>query len=114
MKRWIALSSSAWVSCVVCLTACGQAYETTDYVTQSAARPSPTQVPLDPLTIPKFAHELPIPREFAPKIRHHPMRYEYTVSVKESTVQMLPPGFPTTTVLAYGGEVKVPGSFRTE
>ncbi|HEU4535673.1 MAG TPA: hypothetical protein VFS00_16210, partial [Polyangiaceae bacterium] len=71
--------------------------------------PSPTQVPLDPLTIPKFAHELPIPRTFLPKeIKQNGqvIRHEYTVSVAQTTVQALPPGFPATTVLAYGGLVR--------
>ena len=33
-----------------------------------AGNPSPDQVSLDPTTIPKFAHQLPIPRVFAPKV----------------------------------------------
>jgi FtsP/CotA-like multicopper oxidase with cupredoxin domain len=33
--------------------------------------------------------------------------------VAPTTVQMLPPGFPATTVMAYGGQVRVPGSTAT-
>jgi spore coat protein A len=88
---------------------------TSNYV--SGGGPSSSQVPLDPLTIPKFAHELPIPRTFAPTVitaAGQVIRNEYTVSVKQTAVQMLPPGFPGTTVLAYGGEVTIPGSMATE
>ena len=80
--------------------------------------PSPDQVPLEPSVIPQFAHELAIPRVFAPTIVRdssgHVIRHEYTVSVAHTTVQMLPPGFPRTTVRAFGGQVKIPGSSHTE
>jgi FtsP/CotA-like multicopper oxidase with cupredoxin domain len=96
------------------ISGCGDANEAADRVKQMAGTPSVDQVLLDPLSIPKFAHELPIPRVFAPSIRHDPTRREYTISVKQTTVQLLPPGFPATTVLAYGGDVEVPNSRRTE
>ena len=80
--------------------------------------PSVDQVPLDPLDIPKFAHQLPIPRVFAPKVirdfHGNVIRHEYTISVAHTQVQMLPPGFPRTTVRAFGGQVKIPGSSQTE
>jgi len=85
---------------------------------QAVGTPSPDQVPLDPATIPKFAHELTIPRVYAPTVvtdsRGRVIRHEYTVSVRRSTAQILPPGFPATTVMAYGGNVKVAGSAATE
>jgi FtsP/CotA-like multicopper oxidase with cupredoxin domain len=74
-------------------------------------------VPLNPASIPKFAHELPIPRTFAPTLitsGGQVVRHQYTVSTAQTQVQMLPPGFPTTTVLAYGGQVKIAGSSQTE
>ncbi len=78
-----------------------------------AVAPSTGQVPLDPAAIPKFAHELAIPRVFAPTIitdiSGNVSRHEYTVSVAKERVQMLPPGFPMTTVRAFGGMVKAPG-----
>ncbi len=80
---------------------------------EPAGSPSSTQVPLDPLSIPKFAQELGVPRVFQPAVimdGELVVRHEYTVSVKQTTVQMLPPGFPSTTVLAYGGEVKLADS----
>ncbi len=80
---------------------------------QAAGPPSTTQVALDPLTIPKFAHELPIPRVFAPTVIRQGgrvIRNEYTVSVAKTTAQMLPPGFPSTTVMAYGGRVRAGGA----
>ncbi len=77
------------------------------------AAPSVDQVPLDPAAIPKFAHELSIPRVFAPtEIKDgsgQVVRHEYTVSVAKATVQMLPPPFPATRVRAFGGMVKAPG-----
>jgi FtsP/CotA-like multicopper oxidase with cupredoxin domain len=79
--------------------------------------PSASQVPLDPLTIPKFAHALPIPRTFAPTVitsSGRVVRHEYTISAARTTAQLLPPGFPATTVFAFGGQVKIPGSTATE
>ena len=84
----------------------------------STGGPSPDQQPLDPLSIPKFAHELAIPRVFAPTViknsQGQVIRHEYTVSVAHTLAQMLPPGFPRTTVRAFGGRVKIPGSSHTE
>ena len=77
---------------------------------EKAGPPSANQVPLDPAAIPKFAHQLPIPRTFAPTLISSGgqiVRHEYTVASAQTQVQMLPPGFPTTTVLAYGGRVAV-------
>ena len=74
------------------------------------------QVPLDPLTIPKFAHELTIPRVFAPTVVRdrsgQVIRHDYTVSTNAIRAQMLPPGFPRTTLWAFGGQVNIPGSTR--
>lgn len=83
----------------------------------AAGPPSASQVPLDPLTIPKFAHPLTIPRVFAPTVvtrGDRVIRHEYTVTAARIEAQLLPPGFPTTTVLAFGGQVRVPGSSATE
>lgn len=93
---------------------CGQKTESSQSLKQASAPPSTSQVALNPLTIPKFAQPLPIPRVFAPLMTGSPLRHEYTVSVKQTTVQMLPPGFPNTTVLAYGGQVKIANSSATE
>lgn len=80
--------------------------------------PSPNQMPLDPALIPMFAHELPRVPVFAPTEitngQGQVIRHEYTISVAETVVQMLPPGFPMTTVHAYGGQVKIPGSSQTQ
>jgi len=102
------------------LAACDLAEEEADEVgaaKEALGPPSANQVPLDPLTIPKFAHELTIPRVFAPTVvmqGGRVVRHEYTVSVEQMQAQLLPPGFPTTTVLAYGGPVKIPNSTQTE
>ena len=79
--------------------------------------PSASQVPLDPTTIPQFVNQLPIPRVFAPTVitqNGEVIRHEYTVNVAKTLAQMLPPAFPQTNVLAYGGQVKIPGSSATE
>jgi spore coat protein A, manganese oxidase len=82
-------------------------------VQELVGTPSVDQVPLDPGTIPKFAHQLPIPRTFAPTLITNSggqvVRHEYTVSVAHTQVQMLPPPFPMTTVRAFGGQVHTPG-----
>ena len=102
----LTLAASVW--------GCEDEPESTENVRQQSAPPSATQVPLSPLTIPKFAQPLPIPRVFAPTLTGNPVRHEYTVAVQQTTVQMLPPGFPNTTVFAYGGQVKIPNSTATE
>ena len=83
-----------------------------------AGNPSVDQEPLDPTTIPQFAHELAIPRVFAPTVvrdfRGRVIRNDYTVSVAHTKVQMLPPGYPMTTVRAFGGTVFKPNSTQTE
>jgi FtsP/CotA-like multicopper oxidase with cupredoxin domain len=83
-----------------------------------AGNPSSSQVALDPLSIPKFAHQLPIPRTFAPTLvtdsSGRVIQHKYQISVAHTQVQMLPPGFPMTTVRAFGGDVKIPGSSLTE
>jgi len=89
----------------------------TDSSAQAVGIPSTSQVPLDPATIPKFAQELTIPAVYAPTEitdrNGRVIRREYTVSMAPTTVQMLPPGFPATTVFAYGAQVKVPGTTTT-
>src|SRR5918996_2603170 len=85
----------------------------------SRASGQDVQEPLDPLTIPKYVHELPIPRVFAPSIVRDAsgrvVRHDYTVSQDVVRAQVLPaPDFPQTTVMAFGGRVRVPGSNRTE
>lgn len=67
------------------------------------------QTPLDPLTVPKFISPLPIPATFAPTVVVDPATgqttHDYTVDVTQFTQQILPAGFPATTVWGYGGNV---------
>lgn len=76
------------------------------------AQTAPT--PLDPLTIPKYVNQLEKPAVYVPKVvKNHcgkVIKHEYTVDVSEFKEQLLPPGYPKTTQLGYGGLVKVPGS----
>jgi FtsP/CotA-like multicopper oxidase with cupredoxin domain len=76
------------------------------------------QEPLDPLAIPKYVNQLPIPRVLAPTVirdsRGRVVRHDYDMSTRAIRAQVLPPNFPQTTVWAYGGRCRVPGSTRTE
>lgn len=75
--------------------------------------------PLDPTAIPKFVNELVIPPVYRPTIVKRPITdkvisHDYEVTVSQFTQQILPAGFPETTVWGYGGEVIIPetGPFR--
>lgn len=71
-----------------------------------------TVEPLDPTTIPKYVNQLTIPATYVPKVIKQygkVIRHEYTVDVMEFKQQILPPGFPKTTQLGYGGWVQLPG-----
>lgn len=80
--------------------------------------PSADQTLLDSREIPKFAHELSIPPVLAPTVVYdesgNVIRHDYSVFAARTRVQMLPPPFPKTTVLGYGGIVQMPGSNKTE
>ena len=69
--------------------------------------PEPT---LDPLLIPKYVTELPIPPVFAPRVvrdRHHETTvHKYKVTVSEFMQQVLPAPFGQTRVWGYGGRVR--------
>ena len=67
--------------------------------------------PLDPKTIPKFVNELVIPPVYEPtvvkdqstgKVKSH----NYRVTISQFTQQILPEGFPETTVWGYGSKVR--------
>lgn len=67
--------------------------------------------PLDPNSIPKYVNQLVIPPVFEPtvvkkdnKVKSH----NYRVTASEFTQQILPVGFPETTVWGYGGKVRDP------
>src|SRR5262245_7310626 len=59
--------------------------------------------PLDPNAIPKFVNELTKPPVFVPD-NPGANRLHYTVTYKSIQQQLLPPGFPSTEVYAYGGK----------
>jgi FtsP/CotA-like multicopper oxidase with cupredoxin domain len=72
----------------------------------------PGVFPLDPTTIPKFANQLTRPPVHVPVgTRREPGTGKnlplYDVTAKDIKQQVLPPGFPTTKVYAYGGQVNV-------
>jgi len=83
---------------------------------EAVGQPSPDQVPLDPTTIPQFVTQLPILPTFAPTLIRNSagqiIRAEYTITDSQTTQQMLPAGFPATTVLAMAGNVIGGGTFQ--
>lgn len=76
-------------------------------------------VPLDPLSIPKYVNQLLIPPVYKPTVvkkRKHCKKiitHNYTVTVSEFQQQILPPGYPETTVWGYGGKVTDPQTGKT-
>ena len=66
--------------------------------------------PLDPNSIPQFVNQLVIPPVFEPTIHKDPhsclISHDYVVTVSQFPQQMLPAGFPETTVYGYGGKVR--------
>jgi FtsP/CotA-like multicopper oxidase with cupredoxin domain len=71
------------------------------------------QAPLDSKTIPKYVTELAVPRAYTPTVVTDPVTgnvvsHDYTVDVTQFTQQVLPVGFPQTTVWGYGGNVTNP------
>jgi spore coat protein A len=81
----------------------------------AAGPPTADEVPLDATTIPKFVTQLPILPTWAPTVIRNGagqvIRNEYTISDLETTVQMLPAGFPSTTVFAMSGPIVGGGTF---
>jgi spore coat protein A, manganese oxidase len=59
--------------------------------------------PLDPARIPQFVNQLTKPPVHVPVMQGTTAKY--TVTAKKIRAQLLPPGFPSTTVFAYGGVV---------
>ncbi|MDR3540462.1 MAG: multicopper oxidase [Desulfosporosinus sp.] len=69
--------------------------------------------PLDPNNIPKFVSPLVIPLIYEPTLFKDPKTgkvksHDYQVTISEFTQQLLPTGFPATTVYGYEGKVRDP------
>jgi spore coat protein A len=80
---------------------------------QAVGSPSPSEVPLDPTTVPKFAQQLNIPEVWTPTPvtkNGKVVQNNYTLSVVQSQAQVLPPGLPQTVVLGYSGQAHPKGS----
>ncbi|WP_105614570.1 multicopper oxidase family protein [Vallitalea okinawensis] len=74
--------------------------------------------PLDPKLIPKYVNELEAPPVYKPRIKRSPCTgrvksHHYTISMNEFQQQLLPPGFPMTTVWGYGGNIKDPSTRKS-
>lgn len=65
-------------------------------------RAAPASDILDPNDIPKFVQPLVIPPVMPPKNDHRHDRTKYEIAVKQFQQQVLPKGFPMTTVWGYG------------
>ncbi|WP_306341536.1 multicopper oxidase family protein [Scatolibacter rhodanostii] len=63
---------------------------------------------LDPLAIPQFVDDLPIPDVFDPVIEREcgQVTHSYAVDISQFEQQVLPSGMPKSTVYGYGGVVK--------
>jgi len=73
--------------------------------------------PLDPNTIPKYVNQLVIPPVFSPKIVQNvttkeTISHDYTITMTEFMQQLLPKGFPQTTVWGYRGDVIDPSNCK--
>lgn len=69
--------------------------------------------PLDPASIPKFASQLAIPHVFVPNVVRDPatrkvISHDYRVTLRQFIQQILPAGFPGTTVWGYSGRARDP------
>lgn len=94
---------------------CSSQNGSTERTTQAIGLPPPNEVPLDPTTIPMFATQLPILPVWQPTVIRNSsgqvIRNEYTISDSQAQVQMLPSGFPATTVFAQNGTIMGGASF---
>ncbi|HSY38460.1 MAG TPA: hypothetical protein VLA79_03000, partial [Polyangia bacterium] len=77
--------------------------------TAAIGLPPPNEQNLDGPNIPKFATQLPILPVWQPTVIKNSsgqvIRNEYTISDSEANVQMLPAGFPSTTVFVQNGTI---------
>ena len=114
----------SWLAAVTLSAGCLGTDQPTDPATQhdlavavvsAAGLPPANEVPLDPTTIPMFQTQLPILPVWAPTVIKNSsgqvIRNEYTISDSEASVQMLPAGYPPTTVFAQNGPIVGGGNF---
>jgi spore coat protein A, manganese oxidase len=86
---------------VACLAACGvPVAPSTSTGRDSLASARSPRGPLDPTTIPQFETPLVVPPEM-PKSTSD-TTVDYQIAVRQFRQQILPPGFPSTTVWGYG------------
>jgi FtsP/CotA-like multicopper oxidase with cupredoxin domain len=119
-KRVLAFASGAGLTVVVVSLAfstkgCGDMSTANEVTTSAVGQPSPNQVPIDPTTVPQFVTQLPILPTFRPTpitSNGRVIRNEYTITDSMTTAQMLPAGFPRTTILAMGGTVTSGSTFQ--
>ncbi len=95
--------------------ACGSqsGVELVGTTSEALGAPSPTEVALDPTTVPKFVNQLNIPAVWTPSpvmSGGTVVQENYTLSVVQSSEQVLPAPFPKSTVLGYTGSAHPKGS----
>lgn len=71
--------------------------------------------PLNPNNIPKYVNQLVVPPVYEPTVIKDPITgkvksHDYQVTISQFTQQILPPGFPETTVFGYGSKGQGPGN----
>lgn len=68
-----------------------------------------TQSTIDPSSIPKFVTNISIaPLAFKPIVNSTTLQKSYSVIIKQVDQQILPVGYPTTSIYAYGGNTYDP------
>lgn len=85
---------------------------------------SPSVEKLDSMTVPKYVNQLEKPLIFYPRVvkarfmknkSYRPQRaHYYSIDIRKTKQQILPPGFPETQVYGYGGLVKDPKTGRVK
>src|SRR5215471_15389082 len=119
-KRTLAVASgtllvASMASLAMVAKGCGDMSSGAEVNTAAAGLPPPNEQQLDPGMITKFANELPILPVWAPTVIRNSsgqvIRNEYTINDSEAAVQMLPAGFPPTTVFVQNGPIVGGGNF---
>ena len=109
MRRIVFGPSLAAFALMAGCTGTGPQTDPVTTTTEAVGLPPPNEVPLDPATIPKFTNQLPILPVWQPTVIRNSsgqvIRNEYTINDSEAPVQMLPAGFPSTTVFVQNGTV---------
>jgi FtsP/CotA-like multicopper oxidase with cupredoxin domain len=119
-RRWASLAAvSACATALSGAVACSGGDATEDGALEGIAQdksgtPATLAPILDPTTIPRFVNQMPRLPTFVPTLIKNSsgqvIRKEFTVRIAKFTTQQLPPGFPSTLLFGYGGNVRGPNN----